>query len=51
MTIHHIVSDGWSVGVLAGELNALSMDCTGLPLHRPGARAQRLVSRHDPIGS
>jgi hypothetical protein len=23
LTMHHIVSDGWSIGVLAGELSAL----------------------------
>jgi amino acid adenylation domain-containing protein len=27
VTMHHIVSDGWSVGVLTGELNALYAAC------------------------
>ena len=36
LTMHHLVTDGWSVGVAAGELAALyEADCQGLPSPLP----------------
>src|SRR5215212_2808233 len=41
LTMHHIVSDGWSMGILFRELNALYEGyCTGRPASLPELRIQ-----------